>query len=229
MKNGAVLIFARRPERGKVKTRLDARLGGHLTLLLYRAFLADTLISAHQSGAKVILAHTPGPNFPEQALADITFPQRGTSFGERFDSSLWDSANSVPAGTPLVLVGADTPQLSPIFLRMALAKLHGYDAVIGPNDNGGFYLLGFSRQPIRVAHVFDYSAEEEPRELDRLLRRAGLRTAFLEPHFDVDFPEDLVRLTQVISELERTGAAWIPKNTWDLLRSESLISLAVRP
>jgi len=112
---------------------------------------------------------------------------------------------------------------------MALAKLQDYDAVIGPNDNGGFYLLGFSKQPVPVAQVFDYSAGEEPRELDRLLRRAGLRTAFLEPHFDVDFPEDLVRLTQVISELERTGAAWIPKNTWDLLRSESLISLAVRP
>lgn len=228
VKHGAVLVFARRPERGKVKTRLDARIGDTLTLSLYRAFLVDTLVAAHESGAKVILAHTPGPHFPEQSLADITFPQRGRSFGERFDSSLADAANLLPVRTPLILVGADTPQLSPTFLRKTLATLEDYDAVIGPNENGGFYLLGFSKPPVPVAEVFAYSAEEEPRELYRLIRRAGLRTAFLEPHFDVDLPEDLVKLIHVIVDLERTGADWIPRNTLNLLRCKSLISMAVR-
>jgi len=228
LKNGAVLVFARRPELGKVKTRLDARIGENSTLRLYRAFLVDTLVAAHLSGAKVILAHTAGPNFPEQSLADITLPQRGHSFGERFDSSLVDAANLLPVRTPLILVGADTPQLSPTFLRKALAKLENYDAVIGPNDNGGFYLLGFSKPPVPVAKVFTHSAEEEPEELSRLIGRTGLRTTFLEPHFDVDLPEDLMRLIQLIGDLERTGADWIPRNTWNLLHSKSLISMAVR-
>ena len=229
VKKGAVVIFARRPELRKVKTRLHSRIGESLALSLYRAFLADTLVAARQSGARVILAHTAGPAFPEQALADITICQQGGNFGERFDFSLAEAKKLLPAGTPLVLIGADTPQLSPNFLNKATATLRIHDAVIGPNDNGGFYLLGFSKQPIPVAAVFAHTAEEEPRELDRLLREVGFRTAFLEQQFDIDQPEDLTRLARLISHLERTHSDWIPRNTRNLMRSQRLISPTATP
>ncbi len=225
MSNEAILVFARRPELGQVKTRLDARIGQNLTLSLYRTFLTDTLIAARKSGAKVIFAHTRGPNFPEQQLADLTFVQRGNGFGERFDYSLLEAAKRLPPGTRLILVGADTPQLSPTFLRTTLEELKHYDAVVGPNDNGGFYLLGFSRLPVPVADVFTHSAAEEPKELLRILRRASLRTALLEPHFDVDLPKDLAKLMSLIDNLERDHADWIPVNTRNLLHSRSFISV----
>jgi glycosyltransferase A (GT-A) superfamily protein (DUF2064 family) len=221
------MVFARRPELGRVKKRLDARIGETLTLALYRAFLTDTLNAARLSGARVILAHTPGPDFPERHLADIAYAQKGNTFGERFDFSLGNAARLLPDKTRLILVGADTPQLPPEFLRRALEILKDYDAVIGPNENGGFYLLGFSKPPIAVAEVFTRSAEEEPRELQRLLKRVKLRTTLLKPQFDVDLPEDLVKLNGLIDKLERTHANWIPKNTRDLLRSELLISITM--
>jgi glycosyltransferase A (GT-A) superfamily protein (DUF2064 family) len=131
----------------------------------------------------------------------------------------------LPVETRIILIGTDTPQLSPEFLREALDTLEGYDAVIGPNDNGGFYLLGFSKPPVAVAKVFTHSAEEEPRELYQILKRAKLRTTLLEPQFDVDLPEDLVRLSRLIDKLERSRADWIPKNTRDLLRSQLFLSM----
>ena len=228
MKNEAILVFARRPELGQVKTRLDVTIGEDLTLSLYRAFLTDTLIAARKTGAKVILAHTCGPDFPEQRLADFTFTQRGNSFGERFDDSLAEAANRLPIKTRLILIGADTPQLSPALLRTALDSLKDHDAVIGPNDNGGFYLLGFSKPPIPVADVFTHSAAEEPRELVRLLKTANLSMTLLQPHFDVDLLEDLVKLIRLIDNLERSRADWIPKNTRDLLRSQPFISTTIQ-
>ena len=127
-----------------MKTRLDPCIGKPATLALYRAFLADTLHAARQSSATILLAHTSGPHFPEQDLADITFEQRGNSFAERFDAALEDAANQLPNETPLVLIGADTPHLSPRFLRKTFDALKTWEAVIGPNVNGGFYLLGFA-------------------------------------------------------------------------------------
>jgi glycosyltransferase A (GT-A) superfamily protein (DUF2064 family) len=121
--NGGVLVFARRPELGRVKTRLESAIGDHLTLSIYRAFLADTLTAARQTNARVILAHTPGLDFPEQALADETFHQQGYTFGERFDYAIKQAADRLPPETPFVLIGADTPHLSPMFLRKTLETL----------------------------------------------------------------------------------------------------------
>jgi glycosyltransferase A (GT-A) superfamily protein (DUF2064 family) len=226
--NGAVLVFARRPELGQVKTRLESAIGNQLTLLIYKAFLADTLIAARQANARVILAHTPGPAFPEQALADDTFPQQGHTFGERFDFALKEAANRLPVQAPLLLIGADTPHLSPIFLRKTLQALTHYEGVIGPNTNGGFYLLGFSKPTIPVREVFNHSPAEEVRELARMLGKARLRYALLEPNFDIDFPEDLWNLICAIKRLEASGAAWMSPNTRIVLESTPLISSVVQ-
>jgi uncharacterized protein len=225
---GAVLVFARRPELGFVKTRLDSCIGKPATLVLYRAFLADTLRAARQSGATVLLAHTSGPHFPEQDLADITFEQRGNSFGERFDSALKDAANQLPKDTPLVLIGADTPHLSPKFLLKTFDVLKIWEAVIGPNLNGGFYLLGFASHPVPVSEVFSHTSIEEPMELLRLLHKARLRTMLLEPQFDVDLPEDLMRLIRLIDSLETSDSDLISKNTRTVLHDTGILSLVMQ-
>ncbi len=211
-----------------MKTRLASCIGDQATLALYRAFLADTLHAASQSGATVVLAHTQGPKFPEQDLADITFDQHGSSFGERFDGALEDASNQLPAGTPLVLIGADTPHLSPKFLRGTFDSLKTCEAVIGPNVNGGFYLLGFASHPVPVSEVFSHPSTEEPAELFRLLYKARLRTMFLEPQFDVDSPQDLVRLISLIDSLEVSDPDLIPKNTRNVLHDLGIISLAMQ-
>jgi len=211
-----------------VKTRLDPCIGKPATLALYRAFLADTLHAARQSSATVLLAHTSGPHFPEQDLADITFEQRGNSFAERFDAALEDAANHLPNETPLVLIGADTPHLTPKFLRKTFDALKTWEAVIGPNVNGGFCLLGFASHPVPVSEVFSHPSTEEPIELLRILHKARLRTMSLESQFDVDLPEDLMRLIRLIDSLEASDADLIPKNTRNALHDTGIISLVMQ-
>ncbi len=207
-----------------MKTRLEARIGKHSTLSLYRAFLTDTLDSARQSGASTVLAHTPGPYFPEQDLADITFEQRGNSFAERFDAALEDAANQLPNETPLVIIGTDTPHLSPKFLGRTFDALKEYGAVIGPNVNGGFYLLGFSSRPVPVSEAFSHPSNEETAEVVRLLQKARRSSMYLEPQFDVDMPQDLMKLIVLIDSLENSGADWIPENTRNVLRDLRITS-----
>ena len=228
MTENAVLIFARSPELGKVKTRLENAIGDYLTLAIYRAFLRDTLTAARESGARVILAHTSGPSFPEQALADDTFIQQGDTFGERFDFALEETAKRLQSQTPFILIGADTPHLSPTFLQEALGALTNNDAVIGPNLNGGFYLLGFSRPPVRVKEVFDHNATDEVAVLSLLLAKARVKTRLLEPNFDIDMPEDLHNLIRLIDLADTIGEGWIPTNTRHVLQSAPVISLAVQ-
>jgi hypothetical protein len=225
MSEGAVLVFARRPELGRVKTRLQSQIGKQLTLALYRAFLTDTLDSARQSGGAVLLAHTPGPAFAEQKLADLTIEQRGVTFGERFDSAFEDASNQLPTKTPLLLIGADTPHISPHSLREAMSLLGDCDAVIGPNITNGFYLLGFSGHPVPVSQVFSHQGIEETVVLDRVLKEAHLDVRHLSPQFDIDSPQDLRRLARLLDTRQPLAGGWIPKNTRDLLLDRVIVRL----
>lgn len=197
-----VLVFARAPELGKAKTRLEPTLGRERTLRLYRAFLADTLDAARGTGARVLLAHTPGA-FEERARADDAFEQRGETFGERFDQALLDARARVDG--PVVLVGADTPHLGPAPLREALDLLQEKEAVLGPSTEGGFYLLGFRGAPTPVAKAFG-----EPNEAAAVARLVS--PAILSPSFDVDVAEDLANLL-LHCETMRAAGAWIPRET----------------
>jgi len=224
LKGDAVLVFARRPELGAVKTRLAAQLGDEFTLKLYRAFLIDTLTAARQAGGTVLLAHTRGSFFPEQELADVNFEQRGDSFGERFDNALTDAAANLSADAKIVLIGADTPHLSPHSLRNSLDALRDAKAVIGPSFNGGFYLLGFSISPVPVAVAFAQPADREVPEVVRLLCRAGVTPKIQEFWFDVDQPEDLTRLESFIALSECMESEWIPRCT-----RAALADLMIKP
>ena len=227
MRKGAILVFARRPGLGQVKTRLAGFLGDHCTLALYRAFLNDTLLAAREAEATVILAHTPGTHFPELELTDIAFEQHGSSFGERFDTALAEAVNHLPHGTPIILIGADTPHLSPGSLREALNLLEGSEAVLGPSINGGFYLLGFSSRPVQVSRVFAYSSAREPIEVCRILLRAGMKPELLESSFDVDTPSDLFNLKVLLDLRDAVGSEWVPPRTQKMLRDDERIATSM--
>jgi glycosyltransferase A (GT-A) superfamily protein (DUF2064 family) len=190
--------------------------------------LTDTLLAAREAEATVLLAHTPGPHFPEQKLTDIAFEQQGSSFGERFDAALAEAANRLPQGTPIILIGADTPHLSPEFLRYTLGVLQESKAVIGPNVNRGFYLLGFSTRPVPISEVFAHSSARETSEITRILLRAGVKPQLLEFSFDVDSPLDLLNLKMLLDIRKTVDSKWIPPQTQSMLRDNERIVTAIR-
>lgn len=208
----AVAIMAKAPRPGAVKTRLCPPLLPVEAAALYRCFLLDK-ISAVQAlvGARPVVAFTPDEAQAEfAALApDFTLvPQRGPNLGSRLHATL---ASLLEAGHPgAIAVDSDTPTLPRGFLQQAVDCLSrpGPDVVLGPTEDGGYYLIG-----VRAAHrvLFDGVPWSTSAVLEVTLRQAaaaGLQTVCIPAWFDVDTPDDLRRLQTVLDgrpAAEETG------------------------
>jgi uncharacterized protein len=216
----AVAIMAKAPRPGTVKTRLCPPLLATEAAALYRCFLLDKI---HAVGtlvdARPMVAYTPDDARAEfDALApDFSLiAQRGPDLGARLHATLAGLLAAGHAGA--IAVDSDTPTLPVDFLQQAVECLirPGPDVVLGPTEDGGYYLIG-----VRVAHreLFDAVPWSTPDVLEVTLRRAaaaGLRATCLPSWFDVDVPEDLERLRATLdsgsaataSQTARFLASW---------------------
>lgn len=209
-RRGGVVVFARRPELGRVKTRLAGALGDAAALALHRAFLLDTLEAARLAGARVFLAHTPGPAPAEAERADDSFAQRGEGFGERVDAALAEARGRLGSG-PLLVVAMDTPHVAPERLRAALDRLREVPALLGPSPGGGFWLLGFAGEPVPLAATF--AERNECAAVARRLSEAGRAPELFDFTFDVDVEGDLVELLCLLESRVAAGTGWLPAHT----------------
>ncbi len=210
MSQGTVIVFARAPELGRVKTRLAAEIGADAALELYRAFLCDSLELVRRAGARALLAHTGATAFPEASAAEVCVAQRGATFGERVDNAFVDARAHAPDG-PLLMIGADAPHLAPTALARAIEALGSAPAVLGPTPGGGFYVVGFAGAPTPIASAFG-GAGEAARAV-RLLRHHAVAPAVLATFFDVDIADDLIGLILHLELLDAARASWVPPRT----------------
>jgi rSAM/selenodomain-associated transferase 1 len=146
----------------------------------------------------VVVAYAPADGRGElEALlpGDLLWTEQPAgSLTERLEAA---AAYATGAGLgPLLLIGTDSPTLPASFLRTALAILHSdhTEVVLGPTEDGGFYLVGFHRSP---PHLFDEIAWSTSHVFEQTVanaERLGLRVRSLPGWYDVDTPEDLLRL-----------------------------------
>jgi rSAM/selenodomain-associated transferase 1 len=114
--------------------------------------------------------------------------QRGDDLGARIQAAAEDAG----AGATVV-IGSDAPTMPASRLLDAFAALEGSDAVFGPAEDGGYYLVGLrGPQPALFAKI-PWSTPEVMAETRRAAKEAGIAIAELAPWYDVDRPEDLVR------------------------------------
>ena len=198
MRPVAVAIMAKAPEAGKVKTRLCPPLSLAEAAELYRRFLLDKIEQVRAlSGASPAIAYTPveARDFFEEVAAGFALvPQRGEDLGDRLANSLGALLETGHRGA--LAIDSDTPTLPLGFLQRALDLVASpeIDVVLGPTEDGGYYLIG-----LRTAHseLFEAMAWSTSQVLPETLRRAdakGLRVACLPPWYDIDTPDDLARL-----------------------------------
>ena len=181
-----VLVIAKEPIPGRVKTRLTPPFTPADAAALATAALADTLAAVSATPvAQAVLAldGAPGDWLPPGFRV---FPQRGGGLDERLAAAFADAHATLPM--PMVLIGMDTPQVTSGLLADAARALASgeADAVFGPAADGGFWLLGL-RRPDRslLAGVPMSRADTGRQQLDRLTS-AGLRVAMLPELTDVD-------------------------------------------
>jgi len=194
--------MAKAPRPGAVKTRLCPPLLAAEAAALYRCFLLDKIAAVQAlSGVRPMVAYTPDEAQAEFAVLAPDFalvPQRGPDLGARLHTTL---ASLLAAGHPgAIAVDSDTPTLPREFLQQAVDCLTGPgpDVVLGPTEDGGYYLIG-----VRAANraLFDDMPWSTAAVLEITLRRAaaaGLQTVCTPAWFDVDTPDDLRRLRTVL-------------------------------
>ena len=191
-----VLVIAKEPIPGRVKTRLTPPFTPANAAALATASLADTLAAVSATPvAQAVLAldGAPGDWLPPGFRVIL---QRGGGLDERLAAAFADAHATLPA--PMVLVGMDTPQVTPGLLADAARALASgeADAVFGPAADGGFWLLGLREvDPGLILGVPMSRPDTGPRQLARL-EQAGLRIQMLPELTDVD----------TVSEAERVAA-----------------------
>ncbi|WP_214321356.1 TIGR04282 family arsenosugar biosynthesis glycosyltransferase [Nonomuraea sediminis] len=179
-----VIVLAKEPVPGRVKTRLTPPFTPAQAARLAEAALSDTLCAV---GAGVLaLDGLPGMWLP---AGFTVIPQRGDGLDERL---AWAFADAFRLRSePLVLIGMDTPQVTSGLLRCAADALARCDAVFGPAADGGFWLLGFRRPDPRLLLGVPMSRPDTGAlQLARLVE-AGLDVHHLPTLTDVDTAADV--------------------------------------
>jgi rSAM/selenodomain-associated transferase 1 len=181
-----MLVIAKEPVPGRVKTRLTPPYTPAEAAALAEAALSDTLAAVAATPAAhrvLVLAGRPGPWLPE---GFEVIPQRGDGLDERLANAFAD------VGGPAVLVGMDTPQVTPAALARAVRALEDGDAVFGPATDGGFWLLGLRRPDPRLLLGVPMSRADTGAH--QRARLCGLRVTTLRTLTDVDTAADAVRV-----------------------------------
>jgi rSAM/selenodomain-associated transferase 1 len=203
---GVLVVFAKQPVPGQVKTRLCPPFTPEEAAGFYAAMLADvldaTLAACRGLGLEAVLAVHPA----EAALALPAppglrrEPQQGKDLGARMEHAL---ARELGAGRrPVLLRGSDSPTLGADTLAAALAALERTDLVICPDRDGGYNLVGLARPaPGLFAHPMS-TASVLADTLARA-RAGGLTHTALPAGFDLDTAADLA----LLAEARRRGAA----------------------
>jgi len=181
----ALLVIAKAPVAGRVKTRLSPPCTPVQAAALAQAALEDTLEAV--AGAQLadrrvlVLDGEPGPWLP--AGFEVV-PQRGGGLADRLTSAFAD------VGAPSLLVGMDTPQIGSALLDACLAVFAQGDAAFGPTMDGGYWAIGLRRADPAVFAGVPMSAPTTGVVQMARLRALGLRTASLPLLRDVDTMAD---------------------------------------
>ncbi|WP_329430455.1 TIGR04282 family arsenosugar biosynthesis glycosyltransferase [Streptosporangium sp. NBC_01495] len=185
---GQIVVIAKEPVAGRVKTRLTPPFSPAEAAALATAALADTLDAVAGAPARHRVLALRGGTGPWLPPGFAVLPQRGTGLDERLAAAFEDAHRARPL--PVVLIGMDTPQVTPALLADAMAGLATRDAVFGPAADGGFWLLGLRRpDPALLLGVPMSKPTTGAAQLSRL-RAAGLSVGMLPLLRDVDTAGD---------------------------------------
>ncbi|MFG3041818.1 DUF2064 domain-containing protein [Streptomyces sp. NPDC048330] len=192
-----LLIIAKAPLAGRAKTRLTPHFTPEQAAELARAALQDTLAAALDAPAErrvLVLDGRPGPWLPEGIE---TVPQGSGNLDARLAAAF-----SLVEG-PALLIGMDTPQVTPTLLAQGL-NFGDTDAWFGPADDGGFWALGLAKPDPALLLGVPMSVAHTGRDQRRRLTSSGRAVRDLPELCDVDTPADAAR---VAAEAPRTRFA----------------------
>jgi rSAM/selenodomain-associated transferase 1 len=185
-----LLIFIKNPELGKAKTRLAQSVGAEQALKIYLALLGHTCQLAQAVDAQRMLFYSSFIDEKDQWLnKDFSkYLQASGGLGERMSAAF---AQAFAAqGGPVLIIGSDCAQLTPAIVTQGIKALETHDFVIGPAEDGGYYLLGMKEFHPEVFQDIAWSTENVlPQTLEIISSNSWSHT-LLPVLSDIDYEED---------------------------------------
>ncbi|MFC1570687.1 TIGR04282 family arsenosugar biosynthesis glycosyltransferase [Candidatus Omnitrophota bacterium] len=189
----SLIIFAKEPEKGKVKTRLEEAFTQKECVELYKAFLKDTLklVECVKADEKILAYESSGEASYLKGISEglKMYRQVGSDLGERMHNAFCEASSN--GSSKIVIIGSDSPTLSPSLVDEAFEKLEESDIVIGPTSDGGYYLIGLKNPWTGLFKDVEWSTERTLEDTLRNLKEAGKNAYMLSEDHDIDSPEDL--------------------------------------
>ena len=189
----ALILFAKDPVQGQVKTRLSSLLDAPTTLSLYHHFLRDSIekiCSVAEVDRFIGIASNPKTHYFDDVSRSHSvqlFVQKGESLGERMRRAFEDRFKE--GYERVVIIGADSPTLPTTYIEQALKS--DKEVVIGPSTDGGYYLIGMQGKVTDIFEGVPWGTDRVLSETLSVLKGQRAEAELLSVWYDVDLPEDL--------------------------------------
>ncbi len=189
----SVILLAKAPLKGRVKTRLAAKVGSEKATQIYEELLKKTIRTIQKLKKKdVFIFYTPKGHKHFFSSYGRCFLQRGNNLGERMYNAI---KRVFSLGySRIVLIGSDIPGLKEELIEQAFNLLEINDIVIGPTEDGGYYLIAMKRPYRLVFKDIPWSTEQTFQVTVKRANSRGLRVGYTDTLVDIDTLTDYLRL-----------------------------------
>lgn len=188
-------MFAKRPQPGRVKTRIAESLGDAAAAELYAGFLRELVSRFANVADRRYLCYAPGDSPAQEYFRDLAageyrlWPQPEMPLGERLAAFF---GHAFAAGARrVVVIGSDSPTLPRDIVTAAFRELESRDVAVGPAADGGYYLIGQRGQCRPIFDRIDWSSSRVLSQTAEGVESCGASLAVLPVWYDVDSAEDL--------------------------------------
>ncbi len=216
-----LIIFAKSPIPGKVKTRLIPSITPIEAAELYKAFVTDIIFNTHKLKCeRVTIAYTPSNaeatfhNICDQSVNYL--PQKGHTLGERMKNAFKYAFDKGSKRT--IIIGTDSPTLPLSYIHKAFDALKEVPVTLGPTFDGGYYLIGLSEQNDAIFDGVDWSTSMVFGQTLARIQAINKQLYVLPPWYDVDTPDNLEFLRSHIHAMKMSGYEDIPEKTLRFLK-----------
>jgi len=199
----ALIIFAKKPELGKVKTRLAATIGNEQTLFIYQKLIEHTITVTKELSVDKIVFYS--DSIVEKDNWDSGIYQKklqsGNDLGDRMKNAF---KSSFTAGyEKVVIIGTDCFELNETLINKAFERLNNYDAVIGPAKDGGYYLLGLKNFNPSLFENIEWSTDKVLKQTIEFSKQLNLSVFLLPELSDIDREDDLKKHPTLLTSNEQ--------------------------
>jgi rSAM/selenodomain-associated transferase 1 len=193
MSREALIIFQKNLELGKVKTRLGKDLGDETALEIFKKLCTRTYIESDRLAQKKFLFYSSFiPEAPEWSIGNSEpRVQKGEDLGKRMLLAISEVLEE--GYEKAVLIGTDCPEISTEILEKSFRALDQHEVVLGPAEDGGYYLIGMKQPISKLFENIPWSTEQVLPKTLEILKSKGISYSLLPTLSDLDTLEDWER------------------------------------